>query len=989
MRFGRSWRRGVLWAALAVWGCGGGDEARESDADSGRGPTPDDLAGLIPDRPFPDFTEDDLVVNEVIGVRTVSERLLLGFEPDATAAQIADALSLAPAEVEGGLPEGGVVLLRFPGASDAEVAAARERLSALPGVSGAAEIGVIAAFIAPRSTERSEGPYWSWSGQSWPIPTDKSTVNGTWALRTISAPNAWNLLPWLKARPGRTHTPRVGIIDVDLFAHDDVSYTRVGERRMPRLTGSPHAVMVMGTLGATWGNGAYTDGVAPQVEMFAVDNGKVDDEVNLNGVSTDIELFSKSAALLHTAARPRIINVSMGAAYSTFCNGNFRCDPRGPSATEPRIPDLQCDAGAERARTDALGAMFVAFSTRLQAGGPVLFVHASGNEGGEIYDPRDRASLNCPATLALTGTETYCQLVAAGCAPPNGLGGHPPARFSSPLAAAATRTGFNDVLVVDAAAPAEGSGVAWRLADFSNSGGQVVAPGETVVAPSIIARNGVAVRTIEVTDGTSFASPMVAGTAAFLLSIEPDLTNAELMQILTGFTQGGRVAGDTTSSRLDMMDAVLALDELRPNRMPRLGDLLADVDDGTADGFTRYLPDANGMVPYHGQRDVNVAAGKLDMADFRSIRDVYLAQNRLADLRCDPSTPACDLNRDGVPEPLATEPFPRQRLVGWQSPYVTQRSVEYLANRVRFSDPVQQWRGSELPGLIKSADVIVHPELFMHAAGADKLQITLDGEVFPSDPPAPNLVPLIEIPISGETVLTTPLRKSPRIIVRVVRGGAVDDRFFIADLDPLEPGEDRHVTLNPCAWTHDKPLLSPFNGTCTDPDLQLPDPNDVYFWIRFSGPDVPRQFYAGTTNPNQDTLYTAYEPWQGRTFLHVGALWRDDPEVILRATMEWLGDGEGEYTVGRFHEGPDPDALPTGIAFSADSPVDEPGGQRVNVDVSSLDMRIRLTQAGMVAGDDMIGTFEGESTLWTATESFPVQVEGGFRAKKHRDVPAP
>jgi len=287
MRFGRSWRRGVLWAALAVWGCGGGDEARESDADSGRGPTPDDLAGLIPDRTFPDFTEDDLVVNEVIGVRTVSERLLLGFEPDATAAQVADALGLENAEVEAGLPEGGVVLLRFPGASDAEVAAARERLSALPGVSGAAEIGVISALIAPRSTARSEGPYWSWSGQSWPIPDGPSAVNGTWALRTISAPNAWNLVPWLRARPGRTETPRVGVIDVDLFTHEDVDYTRVGNRRPPRLTGSPHGVMVMGTLGATWGNGASTDGVAPQVELSAVDSYLVDDELDVNGVATD------------------------------------------------------------------------------------------------------------------------------------------------------------------------------------------------------------------------------------------------------------------------------------------------------------------------------------------------------------------------------------------------------------------------------------------------------------------------------------------------------------------------------------------------------------------------------------------------------------------------------------------------------------------------------------------------------------------------------
>jgi len=51
---------------------------------------------------------------------------------------------------------------------------------------------------------------------------------------------------------------------------------------------------------------------------------------------------------------------------------------------------------------------------------------------------------------------------------------------------------------------------------------------------------------------------------------------------------------------------------------------------------------------------------------------------------------------------------------------------------------------------------------------------------------------------------------------------------------------------------------------------------------------------------------------------------------------------------------------------------------------------IVVTQAGVVGGEDLVGTFSGEGAFSDGEVSLlPVHVEGGFRAKKHADVDAP
>jgi subtilisin family serine protease len=96
----------------------------------------------------------------------------------------------------------------------------------------------------------------------------------------------------------------------------------------------------------------------------------------------------------------------------------------------------------------------------------------------------------------------------------------------SPFAAAVA--GPNDILVVEGAKPAATSFGAMSLGDFSNAGGALVAPGVNVMGPALNPSGG---ETLANGEGTSLASALVAGAAAWLLNVEPSLTNDELFQV--------------------------------------------------------------------------------------------------------------------------------------------------------------------------------------------------------------------------------------------------------------------------------------------------------------------------------------------------------------------------------------------------------------------------------------------------------------------------
>ena len=169
---------------------------------------------------------------------------------------------------------------------------------------------------------------------------------------------------------------------------------------------------------------------------------------------------------------------------------------------------------------------------------------------------------------------------------------------------------------------------------MSHRDGTLAAPGNAIGQAS-------SSRGYRAEGGTSFAAPMVAGSALVLWSLEPDATHRQIRDTLIN---SATEAVEDSAPRLNLYGAILQLDRL--DEEPDLTRYLADLDDGTVDGALRVTPEGveNTTIPDAGD-------GCIDVADFRALRDAILDGALIATwntgLDGDKEHPKRDLNRDG------------------------------------------------------------------------------------------------------------------------------------------------------------------------------------------------------------------------------------------------------------------------------------------------------------------------------------------------------
>ncbi len=215
--------------------------------------------------------------------------------------------------------------------------------------------------------------------------------------------------------------------------------------------------------------------------------------------------------------------------------------------------------------------------------------------------------------------------------------GEIPAHLSSPASYAGLQLGVPNIIVVESHGPSGGPSA------FSNRGGDLQAPGEGIYSADTV--NPYAVRC-----GTSMAAAFVSGVAGYLLAIDPDLTPAQLKEVLL-----------RNGPRVDAFAGALAIDELRGDAT--VLDMLLDVDDGGLDGnervrvslaqpgqsrnFLRVLgPD---YLDQDIDQDGGPGDGVIDMADFRWWRDGWIYGNAFPNsLNGSSQNVKLDLNQDRV-----------------------------------------------------------------------------------------------------------------------------------------------------------------------------------------------------------------------------------------------------------------------------------------------------------------------------------------------------
>jgi len=422
-----------------------------------------------------------------------------------------------------------------------------------------------------------------------------------------------------------------------------------------------HGTHVAGTIAATW-NGDGVNGLCPYADIVAMDTIALGSP---GGSDVDVNAAFGSMFIsllkLMIGGIPDVRVVNMSLGY-------------------PRLLDTS-SSWAMQYLANEQGEL-LAETLRDQPGlGRAFIVAAAGNESDEGYGDQE-------------------------------------ARYASPMANAAIAQGLDQIIVVESVRHTPGVVGDATRASSSNIGGQVSAPGvdirSTWTGPKLY----------EYSSGTSMATPHVTGLAAYALALDPDLTHAQLREILT--LHALPVAGGA-SRRIDAFRTVLEIDRVRGN--DRVLELLVDIDDGTSDGNLRVHPVTGDLFDSEdADGDGGIGDGVVDMSDFRRYRD-WVHQLAVTDgLSFDGGLIHAkhDIDGNGQVETDAREAvYPRGDFNGDGSldPEATafvggnlQKGVTDLAVLAyAFHDPF--YDEEELPALMSSGDVVIDATVLFDMPG--------------------------------------------------------------------------------------------------------------------------------------------------------------------------------------------------------------------------------------------------------------------------------
>lgn len=353
--------------------------------------------------------------------------------------------------------------------------------------------------------------------------------DGNWGLKAIRLPPVWTVLDEHRKANPDAKRPKIAVVDSGFAANPMVPFASMQNVR-PLIHHAPgcgthHGMHVAGIIGAAPGDRPGIDGIIPDARIDAVaaddaivgDAGivGVDEGWQVHAMLFD-DVLAKTLdyvyANLVTPDNLRVINISLG--YN-FVASNLLGDD------DPEVvPGL------------ALHVLHQANLIRLMANrvqDHVLFVVAAGNDSEDRATPIEA---KWASPFAWAGT----QASAAGEIPPN-------------------------ILVVEAI---DRDGL---RAEFSNTGGHVAAPGVEIM--STLAADKLP---IGVCSGTSQAAPHVAALAAILFELAPDISPAEVADVLRR-SASVPPDGEGQAPTIDALEAVAAA---APEALARLADLDGD-----------------------------------------------------------------------------------------------------------------------------------------------------------------------------------------------------------------------------------------------------------------------------------------------------------------------------------------------------------------------------------------------------------------------------
>ena len=446
------------------------------------------------------------------------------------------------------------------------------------------------------------------------IPNDKewknewsdTPVGKTWAMDAINARQAWDHVDEMQ-------DVNVGIIDSGFdLNHKDLHFEETpygmyaylnriendkskDENDPDKLVWSNHGTHVAGTIGASFNNKIGVAGVAPKAKLYGV---------SMHGLQTGTGFSSAqciNVAIYYLIADKncKVVNVSMGLNLEQFCaNRHIQGKVENPYA-------LQTCKNYSESQEKILQVL-------IDRKYPFVICTSSGNENDEqgccyykkdSYDPqsefayysyhdynryeydREQAEKN-DNQIVDNEVNNYFERHKDNLESVTDRDGHVDAGYSCIFDGIEDEDLKNRIIVVGAVGNnyhVEKSGIfgifknvihdGFSLTGYSNCGSRVdiLAPGgenSKKDANNKEIYSTVANNKYDTMYGTSMASPHVAGAAAVLFSLKPDLAPSEVKRILCGTATGSYSDPNNPNNNYKLLNIGNAVEELLEEMLP-------------------------------------------------------------------------------------------------------------------------------------------------------------------------------------------------------------------------------------------------------------------------------------------------------------------------------------------------------------------------------------------------------------------------------------